>query len=239
MNCQMAEWLTSKPESPSVSVTVAEVKPWAGVTLVRWKLEGKLWKGGKKQKKTKARTCWSSAAWTLPDRSGCILWLLCAEGPLAKRYKQCTQQKVLANLSNPSTSSKQLPPVSIWSEPLQSRTLWGQDRKQLVVLPPPSFFYFLWIYYYYFFVCSCCVSSLSESCVPLLLISVFPHCCQWFVDHSPAWHHQITSRRHDSTRHPHLIASIVIHVHFILGLSLHCGHVTFKRVMYVWIFPCY
>lgn len=62
--------------------------------------------------------------------------------------------------------------------------------------------------------CSCCVLSLFESCILLSLISVFPHCCQWFVVHLLTWHH-ITSRRHNSTWHPRLIASITTHVHFI------------------------
>lgn len=130
----------------------------------------------------------------------CVLWLFCALGPLAKGTSEVHSRRSLLTCQ-PLHPCKTPPPLvaSIWSKPLQSRTLWGPHGKQLVVLFCP--FSFLLVVSY------------------LFLKAVF--CCRWFIyvrivvsDWSIIYSHGIIAS-HNSTWHPRLIASIVIHAHVI------------------------
>lgn len=135
--------------------------------------------------------------------SCCALRLLWASGPLSKGTNRVHSRRSLLTCQPFPTPPTPPPPPLLWSKSLQRSTLWGRDRKQLVVLS------------FSFFFCSCYVLYLFESCIMLSLISVLLHRCQWFVDHLLAWHPHMALQRHTSTRHPHLIASTITHGHFI------------------------
>ena len=142
------------------------------------------WLGwGKRQSRTHTpkKKSISSVTWTLLD-SRC-LGLLCFVihlwfGTIDRLHKQSALQKVPANLPTPRTLQNS--PCKPLKQTTSKQDPLGPTQKAacgFFVLP----------------FCSCCVVSLLESCILMWLISVFPHCCQWFVDHPLTWHPYISA----------------------------------------------
>lgn len=157
---------------------------------------------GRQKKRTKSIefSSLAEAVW-----SCCALRLLWASGPLTVQT-ECTAEglcllvnhfQLLQTLPfSPNQSLKQIPSKEHSLGPRQKAACG-------------------FVFFSFCFFCSCYVLYLFESCIMLSLISVLLHRCQWFVDHLLAWHPHMAPQRHNSTRHPHLIASTITHGHFI------------------------
>lgn len=156
-----------------------------------------------------------------------ILWLLCARRPLAKGTNKVHNRR--SSLTRPPTPRKHpTHPCPSLKQTTSTQDSLGLRQKAACGFVPLLYIFFLlrlisfWELY----------SVVVDFCISALLSVI----C-WSFTHVASPHHMashgITSRRHNSTQHPHPpFASIAIHAHFISGLSLHCGHVKFERVMY-------